>query len=108
RGFYGSALARVTRCLSDPSPATADARDWLARRAADAPRNFRPLLLLVDAEIARANGDGTAALRLFDTALHEVTGRPWHHALLAERAGRLHLERGLTHTGRRLLVEARD
>ncbi|WP_285561567.1 hypothetical protein, partial [Actinoplanes regularis] len=42
------------------------------------------------------------------TALHEVTGRPWHHALLAERAGRLHLERGLTHTGRRLLVEARD
>ncbi|SNT20407.1 hypothetical protein SAMN06264365_1671, partial [Actinoplanes regularis] len=45
RGFYSGALARVTRCLSDPSPATTDARDWLARRAADAPRNFRPLLL---------------------------------------------------------------
>ncbi|GGN73265.1 hypothetical protein GCM10010112_42540 [Actinoplanes lobatus] len=108
RGFYGSALARVIRCLSDPSPATTDARNWLARRAADAPRNFRPLLLLVDAEIARAAGDAAAALRLFDTGLHEVTGRPWHHALLAERAARLHLEQGLTHTGRRLLAEARD
>ncbi|GGN34939.1 signal transduction histidine kinase/predicted ATPase [Actinoplanes campanulatus] len=108
RGFYGGALARVTRCLSDPSPATTDARDWLARRATDAPRNFRPLLLLVDAEIARAEGDAAAALRLFDTGLHEVTGRPWHHALLAERAARLHLEQGLTHTGRRLLAEARD
>ncbi|MET8147218.1 AAA family ATPase [Actinoplanes sp. NPDC049668] len=108
RGFYSSALARVTRCLSDPSPASADARDWLARRAADAPRNFRPLLLLVDAEMARAGGDAAAAIRLFDEGLREVTGRPWHHALLAERAARLHLEQGLTHAGRRLLVEARD
>nr|BFE74432.1 hypothetical protein GCM10020092_077330 [Actinoplanes digitatis] len=108
RGFYSSALARVTRCLSDPSPASADARDWLARRAADSPRNFRPLLLLVDAEVARAGGDAVAAMRLFDEGLHEVTGRPWHHALLAERAARLHLEQGLPHTGRRLLVEARD
>ncbi|GAA0459114.1 serine/threonine protein kinase [Actinoplanes capillaceus] len=108
RGFYPSALARVTRCLNDPSPASTDARDWLARRAADAPRNFRPLLLLVDAEIARAGGDAVAAIRLFDEGLNEVTGRPWHHALLAERAARLHLEQGLTHIGRRLLAEARD
>ncbi|MBB3095786.1 signal transduction histidine kinase [Actinoplanes campanulatus] len=108
RGFYSSALARVTRCLSDPSPATADARDWLARRAADMPCNFRPLLLLVDAEKARAGGDAVTAIRLFDEGLNEVTGRPWHHALLAERAARLHLEQGLTHAGRRLLAEARD
>ncbi|MEU7907429.1 AAA family ATPase [Actinoplanes sp. NPDC049118] len=108
RGFYTSALARVTRCLSDPSPASADARDWLARRAADAPHNFRPLLLLVDAEMAQAGGDAVAAIRLYDEGLHEVTGRPWHHALLAERAARLHLAQGLTHAGRRLLVEARD
>ncbi|MBO3736965.1 sensor histidine kinase [Actinoplanes flavus] len=108
RGFYAGALVRVIHCLSDPSPATADARDWLARRAADAPRNFRPLLLLVDAENARTAGDATTALRLFDEGLHQVTGRPWHHALLAERAARLHREQGLAHTARRLLTEARD
>ncbi|GAA4604187.1 signal transduction histidine kinase/predicted ATPase [Actinoplanes octamycinicus] len=107
RGFYASALARVARCLSTDGCAPAD-RDWLARRAADAPRNFRPLLLLVDAEAARARGDRTAATRLFDEALHETGGRPWQHALLAERAGRHQLDQGLTHAGRRLLAEARD
>ncbi|WP_203829562.1 sensor histidine kinase, partial [Actinoplanes palleronii] len=115
RGFYVSALARVTRCLSlagasspEAAPELGDARDWLARRAADAPHNFRPLLLLVDAEIAHARGDTTTATRCFDEGLHTVTGRPWHHALLAERAARFHLELGLIHTGERLLSEACD
>ncbi|GGR51249.1 hypothetical protein GCM10010168_82570 [Actinoplanes ianthinogenes] len=107
RGFYASALIRVVRCLS-PAGAPPGERDWLARRAADSPRNFRPLLLLVDAETARARGDRATATRLFDEGLQEVDGRPWQHALLAERAGRHHLAQGLTHTGRRLLAEARD
>jgi diguanylate cyclase (GGDEF)-like protein len=33
--------------------------------------------------------------------------RPWHRALIAERAARYHLDRGLTDGGRRLLGEAR-
>ncbi|WP_051808609.1 AAA family ATPase [Actinoplanes subtropicus] len=86
----------------------ADIRDWLARRAAEAPRNLRPLLRLVDAERAWALGDAAAAARQFDAGLDEVAGRPWHHALLAERAGLFHLAEGLEHAGRRLLAEARD
>ncbi|MEU4163027.1 AAA family ATPase [Actinoplanes sp. NPDC026670] len=118
RGFYVSALARVLRCLSlatrlrDGDTTVADelagVRDWLARRSADAPRNFRPLLHLVDAERAWARGDPDTAARHFDAGLHEVAGRPWHRAVLAERAARFHLERGLTHTAHRLLAEARD
>ncbi|SDT62628.1 sensor histidine kinase [Actinoplanes derwentensis] len=118
RGFYVSALARVVRCLSltarlrdgDPTAGTelGGLRDWLAARATDSPRNFRPLLRLVDAERAWARGDPDAAARHFDAGLDEVTGRPWHRALLAERAARFHLERGMAHTGHRLLVEARD
>jgi signal transduction histidine kinase len=118
RGFYPSALARLLRCLSlaarlrdgDSSAAAelAVVRDWLARRSADAPRNFRPLLHLADAERAWARGDPDSAARHFDAGLHEVAGRPWHRAVLAERAARFHLERGLTHTAHRLLAEARD
>ncbi|MEV4281029.1 sensor histidine kinase [Actinoplanes xinjiangensis] len=118
RGFYASALARVLHCLSlagrlrdgDTGVAAelADVRDWLARRSTDAPRNFRPLLHLVDAERAWARGDPDTAARHFDAGLHEVAGRPWHRAVLAERAARFHLERGLTHTAHRLLAEARD
>ncbi|WP_436536723.1 sensor histidine kinase [Actinoplanes sp. HUAS TT8] len=123
RGFYATVLTHVTRCLSlagtacaqpagpaapEPAAELHDAREWLARRAAESPHNLGPLLLLVDAEIARGRGDTATALRCFDDGLHAVEGRPWHHALLAERAARLHLELGLTHTGRQLLTEARD
>ncbi|WP_433833003.1 sensor histidine kinase [Actinoplanes sp. CA-015351] len=117
RGLYVSAQARVLRCLSlsgrvrAGSPETAeltDARDWLARRAADAPRNFGPLLRLVDADRAWARGDAATATREFDAGLDEVTGRPWHRAMLAERSGNFHLSQGLTHTAHSLLTEARD
>ncbi|MEU7907078.1 AAA family ATPase [Actinoplanes sp. NPDC049118] len=120
RGCYVSALARLLRCLSlarrlraaggDPGLAgeLTAARQWLARRAADAPGNYRHLLHLVDAERAWAQGDLAGAARDFDAGLHEVAGRPWHRALLAERAGRLQLEQGLVHAGRGLLTEARD
>ncbi|MDI6101399.1 AAA family ATPase [Actinoplanes sp. NEAU-A12] len=121
RGYYVTAHARLLRCLSLTGRIRADgraaaevlaelagARDWLARRAADAPRNFGPLLHLVDAERAWALGDPAAAARDFDAGLQEVVGRPWHQALLAERAGLFHLSQGLTYTAHSLLAEARD
>jgi PAS domain S-box-containing protein len=113
RGFPVSVLAWLTRALVlARRPAVdaefAGARDWLARRAAEAPRNLRPLLRLVDAERAWAAGDPVTAAHEFDAGLGEVSGRPWHHALLAERAGLFHLAEGLSHAGRRLLAEARD
>jgi signal transduction histidine kinase len=85
-------------------------RDWLGRRAADAPDNFEHLLYLVDAERAWACGDFRMAAAAFDAALFAVATRqrPWHAALTAERAAWFHLTNGLEHTGRFLLAEARD
>ncbi|WP_231956956.1 MULTISPECIES: AAA family ATPase [unclassified Actinoplanes] len=120
RGYYVSMLARLTRALSltariragqhDPAlTAELDSvRNWLARRADDCPRNFRPLRHLIDAERAWAYDDAATATREFDAGLSEVSGRPWHRALLAERAGLFHLAQGLRHIGRQLLFEARD
>jgi PAS domain S-box-containing protein len=83
-------------------------RDWLRARAQDAPVNGGHLAGLLAAERAWAAGEHWAALEAFDGALHDVDerSRPWHHALLAERAARCHLERGMEHAGRRLLAEA--
>jgi PAS domain S-box-containing protein len=71
--------------------------------------NFGHLLSLVDAERAWATGDGWAAAQAFDEAIRQLESRtrPWAQALITERAGLLHLERGLEHTGRALLAEAR-
>jgi PAS domain S-box-containing protein len=84
-------------------------RDWLALRAADAPGNVLHLLRLVEAERAWAMDDFPGAARAFDAALREVHGRPrpWHRALITERAAMFHLGQGLEHTGRSLLAEAR-
>ncbi|GGN77935.1 serine/threonine protein kinase [Actinoplanes lobatus] len=118
RGLYTWALARVVRGIAlaarvrygDTGVAAelGTIRDWIARRAADSPRNFRPLLRLVDAERCWALGDPDGAAREFDAGLHEVAGRPWHRAVLAQRAARFHLDRGFAHAGRQLLTEARD
>jgi len=85
-----------------------DCREWLARRAGDAPATFGHLLRLVDAERAWAVGEPHAAAVAFDAALEEVgtRRRPWHQALIAERAGVFHLHHGMRHTGRALLAEA--
>lgn len=100
------ALALVEEGRHDELP---EIRDWLAARAANAPANFRHLLLLLDAEQARACGD-PAATRIYDTALREVARRrrPWHYALIVERAARFHLADGLEYIGHRLLHDARD
>lgn len=85
-------------------------RQWLAARAADQPYNFLHLLLLVDAEQAWATGDLWKAAATFDAAVVEAESRqrPWHRALITERAGLFHLARGLAGTGHYLLAKACD
>ena len=82
---------------------------WLAACAADAPDNFLHLLRLVEAERAWAVGEFRAAVLAFDAARHEVgsRSRPWHQALINERAARFHLAHGVEHTGYDLLAQAR-
>jgi signal transduction histidine kinase len=83
---------------------------WLAERAADAPRNFSHLLQLVEAERAWAAGDFRAAELAFDAARRESARlqRPWHRALIAERAAGFYLARGVEHVGYELLAQARQ
>jgi len=83
-------------------------RSWLAQRAQDEPGNFQHLLDLVEAERARATGDVLRALQFYDAGQRTVEDRrrPWHRAVLLERAALLHLETGLERTGRTLLEEA--
>jgi diguanylate cyclase (GGDEF)-like protein len=85
-------------------------RAWFAARTVDAPPNFAHLSTFLDAERAWAVGDTWAAICAFDAALHEPHShqRPWHRALIAERAALFHLAHGLQHPGRALLAVARD
>jgi signal transduction histidine kinase len=82
---------------------------WLAERAADAPQNFSHLLQLVEAERTWAAGDFRAAELAFDAARREAARlqRPWHRALIAERAAGFYLARGVEHVGYDLLAQAR-
>jgi signal transduction histidine kinase len=86
-----------------------DVTHWLGARTDDAPANFLHLQRLVEAERAWAVGDFRAAAVAFDAARHEAARRqrPWHQALIAERAARFFLEHGLEHTGSDLLAQAR-
>jgi signal transduction histidine kinase len=123
-GLYPSALARLLRGLAlagEVREGHDEAGDgllseldevtgWLAARAADAPDNFLHLLRLLEAERAWALGDFRAAALGFDTACREVAGRPrpWHRALITERAARFSLAYGLDHAGYALLAQARE
>ena len=82
---------------------------WLAARAADAPDNFLHLLRLLEAERAWALGDFRAAVIAFDGAVSEAAHRqrPWHRALIAERAARFYLAHGVEQAGYELLAHAR-
>jgi signal transduction histidine kinase len=122
-GLYPTVAAHVLRGLALAGQArAADAAErdellseldevtqWLAARATDAPDNLAHLLRLVEAERAWAMGDFRAALLAFDAARHEVARhrRPWHHALITERAGRFLLAHGVAHAGHDLLAAAR-
>jgi signal transduction histidine kinase len=83
---------------------------WLADRAADAPENFLHLLRLLEAERAWATGDFRGAMLAFDAARREVLPRqrPWHRALITERAARFRLAHGMERDGYELLAQARQ
>ena len=121
---YPGAVARVLRGLALAGQVRATdgaARDtllveldevtrWLAVRAADAPQNFLHLLRLLEAERAWAVGDFQGCVRGFDAALHGAgqRPRPWHRALITERAARFYLAHGLDHNGYELLTQTRQ
>ncbi|WUU94825.1 AAA family ATPase [Actinoallomurus sp. NBC_01490] len=102
RGTHGGERDRL---LSELEEVTR----WLAARTADAPANLRHLMRFVEAERAWAIGDFRVAAIAFDAARREVAKRrrPWHQALIAERAARFHLAHGVEHVGYDLLLEAR-
>jgi predicted ATPase/signal transduction histidine kinase len=121
QGGYRSALVHLLRALSLARQARASAApqevllkeldtcvQWLARRATDCPVNFAHLHALVLAEVAWTRGDFRAASRAFDEALRDAAQRerPWHQALIAERAALFHLAHGLEHAGRGLVAQA--
>jgi len=123
-GLYAIAVARLLQGLALAEHARARHRDersgllaeldevteWLAARAADAPANFRHLLLLLEAERAWAVGDFRAAVLAFDSARREVAvrQRPWHRALITERTARFYLAHGIEQAGYELLAQARE
>ncbi|MBN1172193.1 MAG: sensor domain-containing diguanylate cyclase, partial [Micromonosporaceae bacterium] len=125
-GFYPTVMAHVLRAvaLADLLRTTARddhdetfaetladfdlCREWIAARAADAPGNFLHLLRWIEAERAAAVDGPAAAIVAFDVAMREaaVRQRPWHNAIIVERAARSHVAAGLEHTGGLLLGEA--
>jgi signal transduction histidine kinase len=122
-GFYPTAVARLLRglaCAEQAHEAVGAERaallteldelsGWLADRAAHAPDNFLHLVRWLEAERAWASGNFRAAATAFDAARREVARRqrPWHRALMTERAARFFLAHGLDHVGSDLLAEAR-
>jgi signal transduction histidine kinase len=123
-GSYVTAVARLLRgmalavdartCAASERPGMlAEVDDiirWLRARAGDAPMNFFHLLQLLEAELAWAADDFGAAALAFDAARDAVAGRqrPWHRALITERAARFALARELRHPGMELLARARQ
>ena len=123
-GFYPSAAVRLLRGLALAGQARAadgeeragllaeleEVTGWLAARAADAPDNFLHLLRLTEAERAWAAGDFRAAALAFDAARRAAAARarPWHRAMITERAGRFYLAHGLDQAGYDLLAQARQ
>ncbi|WP_432841367.1 AAA family ATPase [Dactylosporangium sp. CA-092794] len=124
QGLYATALARLVHGLALAEQARAadcperdarladldDVTRWLDTRAAYAPANFQHLVRLLEAERAWAVGDFRGAALGFDAARREVAQRhrPWHRALITERAARCYLAHGIENVGSDLLAEARQ
>jgi diguanylate cyclase (GGDEF)-like protein len=107
------AIALAQRVRTTPAHAAELAEldkiiDWIAQRAADAPRNFRHMERLVEAERAWAVDDFRTAIHAFDAALRDAAHRPWHLAYIAERSARFMLAHSLDRAGWSLLAEARE
>ncbi|MBI5256867.1 MAG: AAA family ATPase [Burkholderiales bacterium] len=123
-GYYLSALTRVLRAVALADQAgelPADARaplieeldgllGWLSARAADAPMNYLHLQRWVEAERAWALGSVWQAGTAFDTAVQVAAGqsRPWHLALICERAAAFRMGLGMEDSARPLLARACD
>ena len=124
RGLYPTANAYLLRGLAVAGQARVTEGDeraelvseldemtqWLAGYAAGAPDNFLHMVRLLDAERAWTTGDFQAAALAFNAARREASGRqrPWHRALIAERAARFRLAHGMDHEGYELLARARQ
>lgn len=95
----GALLAELDACM-----------EWLRCRAVDAPFNFSHLVHWIAAERAWACGESLAAVIAFDIALREAAPleRPWHNALIAERAALCLLANGLEFAGQRMMAEAQQ
>lgn len=112
--MQGVVLAERARSAAPPErTAVLDLLDstslrWLALRAADAPANFLHLLRWVQAERAWAGDSIWAAGAAFDIAMQEAARglRPWHLALITERAALFHLAHGMDATGQPLVARA--
>ncbi|MBT9523986.1 MAG: AAA family ATPase [Rhizobacter sp.] len=121
-GYYLASVARVLRGLSlceqlrsaveADRAALLDELDktlaWLGARAADAPANFAHLLLWLQAERAWAVDTVWTAGAAFDAAVQAVAElpRPWHRALIHERAALFRLAQGMEESAKPLLTTA--
>ncbi len=124
-GYYVTALARVMQAVALAEKARnlpqgergplieeldATCLNWLRLRAADAPVNFLHLLRWVEAERSWAADSVWAAGAAFDAAVAEAAlhPRPWHRALITERAAMFQFAQGMEHSARPLLAQACD
>ena len=123
-GFYPTALANVLHSLSlclqartaidDERAALIAQLDanqaWLSARAADAPMNFSHLHSLVESERLDILNHPWEAQQAYEQAMRlaKANQRPWHSAMITERAGLFYLRRGLEKAGRALLAQAYD
>lgn len=121
-GYYLSAIGRVLQCLALCEKARALPQEeraavlaemephfkWLCARAADAPENFLHLQRWIEAERAWAFESVWAAGIAFDAAVTEclLHSRPWHRALIHERAALFHLAQGMEHSALPLMLYA--
>jgi diguanylate cyclase (GGDEF)-like protein len=122
-GYYITAMGHVMQALAlaerarnlpliERAPVLAELDNtclaWLSRRAVDAPDNYLHLLRWVEAERSWAAGEVWTTGIAFDAAMRAVAPRqrPWHRALITERAAVFHLSQGMEHSGRPLMAEA--
>ena len=122
-GYYLAAVARVLRGLSladqlrcaapdaDPAKLIEELNQTIAfikARAVDAPANFAHLATWLEAERAWALDTVWVAGAAFDAAVaaFKDVPRPWHKALMLERAAYFRLTQGMEDAAKPILAEA--